>query len=119
MKTRDEYTCPLELTHDITKGKWKPIILWQLGKRDTALSQLEKDIKGINQKMLIEQLKELLQYGVIMKRSFKDYPLKVEYSLTERGKKLLEAITIMQSIGIDLMRESGMSNFLKENGFID
>ncbi len=32
MKIRDEYTCPLELTHDITKGKWKPIILWQLGK---------------------------------------------------------------------------------------
>ena len=31
MKTRTEYTCPLELTHDITKGKWKPIILWQLG----------------------------------------------------------------------------------------
>ncbi len=29
MKTRTEYTCPLELTHDITKGKWKPIILWQ------------------------------------------------------------------------------------------
>lgn len=32
MKLRKEYTCPLELTHDITKGKWKPLILWQLGK---------------------------------------------------------------------------------------
>ena len=23
MKMRDEYTCPLELTHDAIKGKWK------------------------------------------------------------------------------------------------
>ncbi|WP_313186985.1 winged helix-turn-helix transcriptional regulator [Lacrimispora sp.] len=119
MKIRDEYTCPLELTHDITKGKWKPIILWQLGKGVMSLSQLEKDIKGISQKMLLEQLKELLDYGMIAKRSFEGYPLKVEYYLTERGKKLLDAIGIMQSIGIDIMKENDMTDFLIENGFID
>ena len=119
MKIRDVYTCPLELTHDITKGKWKPIILWQLGKDVMSLSQLEKDIKGINQKMLLEQLKELLDYGMIAKHSFEGYPLKVEYYLTERGKKLLDAITIMQTIGIDIMKENDMADFLKENGFID
>ena len=43
LKIRDEYTCPLELTHDITKGKWKPIILWQLGKVAMSLSQLENN----------------------------------------------------------------------------
>ena len=30
MKMRTEYTCPLELVHDMIKGKWKPIILWCL-----------------------------------------------------------------------------------------
>lgn len=119
MKIRDEYTCPLELTHDITKGKWKPIILWQLGKGVMSLSQLEKDIKGINQKMLLEQLKELLGYGMVDKHSFEGYPLKVEYYLTERGKRLLDAVTIMQNIGIDIMKENDMTDFLKENGFID
>lgn len=119
MKIRDEYTCPLELTHDITKGKWKPIILWQLGKGVMSLTQLEKDIKGINQKMLLEHLKELLDYGMIGKHSFEGYPLKVEYYLTERGNKLLDAVMIMQSIGIDIMKENNMTDFLKENGFID
>jgi DNA-binding HxlR family transcriptional regulator len=52
------FTCPLELTHDITKGKWKPIILWQLGKTVCSLSKLRNDIKGISQKMLLEQLKD-------------------------------------------------------------
>lgn len=119
MKIREEYTCPLELTHDITKGKWKPIILWQLKFSKTSLASLEKNIQGINQKMLIEQLKELLDFGMISKKTFDGYPLKVEYSLTERGKKMLEAITIMQHIGIELMKENGMEDILKEKGFID
>ena len=29
MKMRSQYTCPLEMTHDIIKGKWKPLIIWQ------------------------------------------------------------------------------------------
>jgi DNA-binding HxlR family transcriptional regulator len=119
MKIRNEYTCPLELTHDITRGKWKPIILWQLSKGVMSLTQLEKDIIGITQKMLLEHLKELTDFGMAAKRIFEGYPLKVEYSLTERGKKLLEAISIMQSVGIDLMKEKGMEDILKANGFIE
>ncbi len=119
MKLRDEYTCPLELTHDITKGKWKPIILWQLGKSKLSLSQLERNIKGINQKMLLEQLKELLDFRIIKKETFEGYPLKVEYFLSERGQKLLEAIVILQSVGIDLMKEYGMLEILEEQGFLD
>jgi DNA-binding HxlR family transcriptional regulator len=119
MKIRGEYTCPLELTHDITKGKWKPIILWQLGKGSRSLAQLEKDIKGINQKMLLEQLRELSEFRVVAKNTFEGYPLKVEYFLTERGEKLLSAIEIMQGVGVDLMKENGMEDVLSEHGFID
>lgn len=46
---RENHTCPLELTHDITRGKWKPMILWQLGKDTATLAQLERDIKGVSQ----------------------------------------------------------------------
>ncbi|WP_438447957.1 winged helix-turn-helix transcriptional regulator [Gorillibacterium sp. sgz5001074] len=118
MKIRESYTCPLELTHDITRGKWKPILLWQLGKGAASLSQLERDIEGISQKMLLEQLKELGEYGMVWKSTSEGYPLKVEYGLTERGCRLLEAVTIMQSIGVELMREQGMEDFLRVKGFI-
>lgn len=119
MKTRQDYTCPLELTHDITKGKWKPIILWQIGKGKLSLSNIKREINGISQKMLIEQLKELCEYGMVCKTSFDGYPLKVEYSLTGRGKKMLEAIVIMQGIGIEIMLEDDREDFLKEKGFIE
>jgi DNA-binding HxlR family transcriptional regulator len=107
------------LTHDLTKGKWKPIILWLLGKSPMSLSGLEKNIQGINQKMLLEQLKELLDCCLINKKIFEGYPLKVEYSLTDRGYKILDAITIMQNIGIEIMLENGMEDILLERGLIE
>lgn len=118
MKLRREYTCPLEMTHDIIKGKWKPVILWQLSKGGCSLSSLKKSIRGISQKMLIQHLNELLQWGVIGKTLSDGYPLKSDYFLTERGRKLFEAVSIMQEVGIEMMVEDHREDFLKEKGFL-
>lgn len=119
LKIRDEYTCPLELVHDMIKGKWKPIILWRLRLGATTLSKLEKDIDGITQKMLLEQLKELIESGFIEKKIFEGYPLHVEYSLTsDMGVQILEALRIMQHIGINYLKENGMENILIEKGVL-
>lgn len=119
MKKRTEYTCPLEMTHDITKGKWKPIIIWVLGQNKIcSFSELIKEIKGISEKMLIEQINDLIEFDMVSKQQFKGYPLKVEYSLTERGQKMLQAVSLMQEIGIELMLADGQEDFLKELGFL-
>ena len=119
MKRRPEYTCPLELVHDMIKGKWKPIILWRLRLGATSLAKLEKDIDGITQKMLLEQLRELIDFGFVQKKSFEGYPLHVEYSLTEdMGKPILEALRIMQHIGIDYLKTNGMEHILEEKGVV-
>lgn len=119
MKIRKDYTCPLEVVHDIVKGKWKPIIIFSLRKQPMSLSQLENSINGISQKMLLEQLKELKEFGIIDKIKSEGYPLHVEYFLTEeRGKKILESIKIMQQIGIEYMIENGMEQELKCKGIL-
>lgn len=119
MKLRKEYTCPLELTHDMLKGKWKTIILWRLRLEPTTLSKMEKDIEGITQKMLLEQLKELMEFGLVGKKTFEGYPLRVEYFLTQnRGQKILGALEIMQTVGIDFMLENNMEDILIEKGVI-
>ena len=107
MKIRKECTCPLEIIHDILKGKWKTVILWQLKHHEKAsLSLLERDIQGISQKMLLEQLKELKEYGLVDKKSFEGYPLKVEYFLTEgKGRKIIKALEIMQEVGKEFLNE--------------
>jgi len=119
MKIRNDYTCPLEIVHDIIKGKWKTIILYQMKDGPKGLSELEHEIEGITQKMLLEQLRELIQFGLVEKRSFEGYPLHVEYSITERrGRKMIEAITIMQMVGIEYMLEKEMSEALIEKGIL-
>ncbi|HEX3021288.1 MAG TPA: helix-turn-helix domain-containing protein [Lachnospiraceae bacterium] len=94
------------------------MILWLLGYEKQSLSMLKNGIKGISQKMLIEQLKELIDNRLVGKITFDGYPLKVEYFLTKRGEKMLEAIRIMQGIGIEMMIEDGRSDFLKEKGLL-
>ena len=119
MKIRKKYTCPLEIVHDIIKGKWKPIIIFNLRAGAMSLSELEKSIEGISQKMLLEQLKELMEFGIIDKLKSTGYPLHVEYFLTEiKGKELLQAVLIMQRIGIDYMIEHGMEDELRRKGIL-
>ena len=119
MKIRDDYTCPLEIVHDIIKGKWKTIILYELKEGPMSLSQLERAIEGISQKMLLEQLAELRQFGLIQKKEFEGYPLHVEYSLTDRrGQKMVEAVSIMQMVGVDYMIETNMDDALIKKGIV-
>lgn len=116
MKLRENYTCPLELVHDIIRGKWKTIIIFQLRNGKCSFSDLYHSITGITQKMLLEQLHELKYFGLINKKTYDGYPLKVEYFLTNQGEKMLSAIKIMQEIGINYMLEQGMTEILDEKG---
>ena len=70
-------------------------------------------------KMLLEQLKELMDYGFVEKKSYEGYPLRVEYSLTDgMGREILEALRIMQHIGIDYLKANGMEHILEEKGVV-
>ena len=45
-----------------------------------------ENIEGISPKVLTERLRELEQLGIIRRRIVSEYPLRVEYSLTDIGK---------------------------------
>ena len=119
MKIRREFTCPLELAHDMIKGKWKTIIMWRLRLGNTSPTKLENDINGITQKMLLQHLKELMDYGLVDKKVYDGYPLRVEYFLTPiRGQHMLEVLTLLQKIGIDYLKENNQEELLKELGLL-
>lgn len=118
MKIREDYTCPLEIVHDFVKGKWKTILIFQLRHGIQTFSELKHGIQGISEKMLIQQLKELQEFGIVNKTSNEGYPLHVEYALTARGTKLLEAVLIMQDIGVAYMIEHGQVELLEQKGIV-
>lgn len=103
MKIRNKYTCPLELTLDMIAGKWKPIIMWRLRLGEQQLSTLHRDIHGINQKMLIQHLSELIDCGIANKKVYAGYPLKVEYFLTELGCAFIKGLEVFQGIGQEIL----------------
>ena len=55
---------------------------------------------------------------MVQKEQSEGYPLKVEYLLTDKGQRMLAVITSMQEIGIELMKEDGKEEFLKNKGLI-
>lgn len=118
MKIRENYTCPLEIVHDFVKGKWKTILIFQLKHGVQTFSELKHGIEGISEKMLLQQLKELQEFGIINKRNYEGYPLHVEYFLTDRGTQLLEAVLIMQDIGVEYMIDQGQKELLEKKGIV-
>ena len=76
----------------VLEGRWKLIILFYLGDGTLRLSELERAIPGITQKMLIQQLRSLERDGVVSRLVHPVVPPKVEYSLTPRGQDLCPAL---------------------------
>jgi DNA-binding HxlR family transcriptional regulator len=87
--------CPITSTVLAIGGRWKIIILWQLKDRSLRYNEIRKAIPRISEKMLIQQLKDLMQSNWVGKKDFGEIPPKTEYSLTELGKSF---IPILESI---------------------
>ena len=57
-------------------------------KEPLRFSELEKRIEGVNQKMPIQQFKELEKDSIVTRTVYPQVPPKVEYALSERGVAL-------------------------------
>jgi DNA-binding HxlR family transcriptional regulator len=86
------YNCPVEAAIEVFGGKWKPLILWWLQQRTWRFAELRRQIPGITEKMLTQQLRELEADGIVQRRVYPTVPPKVEYSLTEYGQSLKRAL---------------------------
>lgn len=83
------YNCPLTAAVDKIGGRWKPIILFYLSNGNKRFGKLATIVPMISKKVLSQQLKELAEDGLIVRKQFDEVPLRVEYSLTDFGKSVL------------------------------
>ena len=82
----------MELTIDVVGGKWKSMILWIISLRTVRFNALRRELHGITQKMLTQQLRELETDGLVIRKVYAVVPPKVEYTLTDQAKKLLPVL---------------------------
>lgn len=96
----EENFCPVTVTMSVIGGKWKPIIIHQIGEDIKRFNQIRSAIPSVTQKMLTQQLRELERDGIIYRKVYPVVPPKVEYSLTEYGKTLMPIVYAIQAWGI-------------------
>ena len=104
------YYNPVEFAMDRIGGTWKMPILWRLRKRIFRFSELRKDIPHISDKMLTTQLRELEADGFIHRKVYAVVPPKVEYSITEKGKRAIPIIQAIRQYGLELIEEAGIKH---------
>jgi DNA-binding HxlR family transcriptional regulator len=103
--------CPITSTVIAIGGRWKLIILWQLKEGSLRYNEIRKAIPNISEKMLIQQLKDLMQSGWVDKKDFNEIPPRTEYSLTDLGKSFMP---ILESIG-EWGRENNIIEMSQKN----
>lgn len=93
------YYCPVDLTLQIVGGRWKGVVIWNLREEKKRFSELKRILVTINDKMLSQVLRELEEQGVVSREVHEVVPPKVEYCLTDEGKKLLPIMQSMNDFG--------------------
>ena len=100
MKKKSELPeCPVAVTVGLIGSKWKLLILRNLSYRTWRFNELQKSLEGISQKVLTASLRELESDGIIFRKDYCTNPPKVEYGLTEIGKKLQGLLSVMADFG--------------------
>jgi DNA-binding HxlR family transcriptional regulator len=94
-----EKKCSLKDVLDIIGGKWAMPIIYHLSKGKMRFKELERSIEGINTRMLVKELKNMEFNGIITREVFATVPPTVEYTLTNKGEKLLPSIVSLHKWG--------------------
>ncbi len=92
--------CPIRTTLELVGGKWRLLILFQLANSSQRLSQLKANIPDISEKMLIQELKTLVDSHLVTRTNFGEVPPRVEYAITETGRETMPLITAMRNFAL-------------------
>ena len=104
------YYNPVEFAMDRIGGTWKMPILWRLKDHVMRYGELKKDIPHITHKMLTSQLRDLEEEGFIHRQVYAVVPPKVEYSISDRGRRAIHIVEAIRNYGLSLMEEFGVEH---------
>ena len=81
--------CPIDNTFKIIGKKFTVHIIRNMAMMgQTRFNQMLDSIEDANPKTLSARLKEMEKSGLILRKVYDEVPIRVEYSLTKKGKDL-------------------------------
>lgn len=88
--------CPTRQVLDLISDKWSTLIIILLHQGPLRFSQLHRQIEGISQKMLTQNLRSLERSGLLVRTIYPQVPPRVEYELTPLGHTLYKPIAAVE-----------------------
>lgn len=101
--------CGMAYTLSLIGGRWKPSILYQLVHAKMRYSELRKQLPDVSERMLVLQLRELEQDGLVRRLVYAEVPPRVEYELTEAGISLRPVLKSMSDWGQAYQKKRGIA----------
>ncbi|ORE91095.1 HxlR family transcriptional regulator [Stappia sp. 22II-S9-Z10] len=90
--TTDDAECGLDVVLAVVSGKWKLLILYHLKQGPRRFGELKRLVAGVSEKVLIQQLRELQEAGVVVRHDYREVPPRVDYTVTPFGMTLVQAL---------------------------
>ena len=97
--------CPMVLVQKLVSGKWKILILWHLSYSTLRFGVIKNKLPNVTQKMLTQQLRSLEEDHLIFREVHNVVPPKVEYGLTDIGKKIIPILEVMHGFGAEYIKD--------------
>ncbi|WP_409274628.1 winged helix-turn-helix transcriptional regulator [Neobacillus sp. SCS-31] len=84
----DKSICPkFEKAMGLLSQRWTGLIIYQLLSGPQRFCTIESSI-GVSGRVLSERLKDLENEGIVNRQVYPETPVRIEYSLTDKGKAL-------------------------------
>lgn len=91
--------CPVATTVQLIGNKWKLLIVRNLLTRPWRFNELQKNLEGISQKVLTDNLRSMERDGLITRTVYPEVPPRVEYALSEIGESMRPILDSMEQWG--------------------
>lgn len=88
------------MVEDVVGCKWSMTVLALIAAGVVRPGAMQRQVEGLTAKVLNERLRKLMRYGVIEREVFPEVPPRVEYRLTDFGRRfhgILEQIAALDS----------------------
>lgn len=87
--------------------KWNPVLVYHLlTDEPLGFSELKRRVDGISSKMLSESLSDLEELGLVKRDMLSDQPVRVSYTLTDRGESLKPVLFEMVDWGSEHIEDN-------------
>lgn len=102
---RGDEWCAVTCTIELIGKKWHPVIVHRLLEHGSLhFNELADELPATTNKVLSESLEDLEEKGLVDRTVVQDKPVRVTYSLTERGESLESVIDALESWGTEHLR---------------